>query len=399
MPEVPNALPFQLVAPDCEATRRGNALRRRRAGSLHGHRVRPGDPPRLPHAGIRHYVGGFLLAALTLGPTGSHAQMDCGERVRVTTAADQDDPTGCAPMSCSLREAVAFANSCRGGHTTVIRLPPGRHALHRTGFDHPPAPLPWTSAPGDSALTITGRVRIEGDGAVISRSLDAPPFRLFDVAPDGWLALVGVRLAGGLGGAEAGGAIHVRESGRLLLDRAEVTGAARLGGAIYAAGAVTIRDAVVRGGQAERGGGLFVAPTGEVRIVRSEFVQNLAVGPTGFGGAIEARGAVTIRETAFSGNAARHGAAISVWRPGRLRIRGGLIAHNAAAESSGALELLDRDEIARVRFDRNAPRDCVFRYVPDRMTRGCPDAARADGPAEIAETSAGQNEASAGHAR
>lgn len=295
----------------------------------------------------------------------------CGGLIRVTTLRDEDRPEGCTPEACSLREAIALANACRGGDTTLIALPHGRYGLRNVGFTHPRTPPPTTRARGDSAMIVTGRIRIEGENAVIARDLDAVPFRIFDVAPEAWLALVSVELSGGLGGAEAGGGIHVREGGRLLLDRARVSGAARFGGGIYAAGTVSMQDVQIEGGQAERGGGLFVAPAGTARINRSEFTRNLADGMAGFGGAIEAQGVVTIRYTTFTGNAARHGAAISVWRPGRVRLVGGVIADNSASANSGAFELLDGDEVAGARFERNAPRDCVFRYVQDRETRGC----------------------------
>ncbi len=319
---------------------------------------------------MRKWIGLLFIAALAPGSAHSGTSA-CGDLIRVTTLLDEDRPAGCTSQACSLREAIALANACQSGNTTVIALSPGRYALDRKGFAHPLLPPPLASAPGDSAMIVTGRARIEGEGAVISRALDAPPFRLFDVAPDAWLALVGVRLSGGLGGVEVGSGINIREGGRLLPERSHVSGAARLGGGIYAAGAVWMRDSLVQGGQADRGGGLFVAPTGTARIDRSEFTMNLAEGLVGYGGAIEVQGKVTIRDSAFTGNAARHGAAISVWPPGRVWITGGLIADNSAAANSGALELLDSDEIAEVRFERNAPQDCVFRYVQDRATRGC----------------------------
>ena len=316
-----------------------------------------------------------LALIVATSPTGSLGGAPAGVGLmRVTTLLDEDRPAGCTADSCSLREAIALANACHSVSPTRVLLPAGRHELHRIGFDHPRTPRPSTRAPGDSAIVVTGRVRIEGEGAVIARALDAPPFRLFDVAPGALLAFSGVQLSGGLGGAEAGGGIYVREGGVLILDRAQVSGAARLGGGIHAAGTVSMRDTIVRGGRADRGGGLFVTPNGRVRIERSEFLQNLADGMAGFGGAMETQGVVEVDDTAFTGNAARQGSVISVWPPGNVQIRGGLIADNAASQGSGALELLNGDEVVGVRFERNAPRDCVFRYVEDRATRGCPAA-------------------------
>lgn len=321
-----------------------------------------------------------ILVALSPG-----AASACGDSIRVTTLLDEDRLEGCTPASCSLREAVALANACRSGNTTIIALAPGRYELHRIGFAHPRTPAS-TRAPGDSAMIVTGRIRLQGEGAVVERALYAPPFRIFDVAPGAWLALAGVRLSNGFGGAGDGGGVHLREGALLLLDRSQVSGAARFGGGIYAAGTILMREALVQGGRAERGGGLFVALTGNARIERSEFVQNLANGTAGTGGAIEVQGEVAIRDTTFAGNGARHGSAISVWPPGRVRITGGLIVDNAASGGSGALELRDGDEIVGPLFRRNAPQDCVFRYAQDRATRGCHDATIAvNGFAEFAE--------------
>jgi CSLREA domain-containing protein len=320
-----------------------------------------------------------LAAPLGLALAASHSidgqaanAATCTAPIVVTTHADEADPDGCAGKACSLREALALAETCARTEPVIVRLATGRYGLGHIGFAHPLAPTPIIRARGNSAFVVTGSLRIEGEGALIEREPDVAAFRLFDVAPDAELALVGVSLRGGMDGAHEGGAIHVRQDGRLMLDRSKISGSvARLGGAIYAAGLVHLTNSRIAGNQADRGGGLFVAPTGVVRARGGQFRDNVAVGSAGIGGAIESLGELDLRGTEIVDNGARHGGAISAGRPGRLTMQGGRVANNTAAQRSAALELLSDAEIADVVYERNTPADCAWRFASPTFRQGC----------------------------
>jgi hypothetical protein len=109
----------------------------------------------------------------------------------------------------------------------------------------------------------------------------------------------------------------------------------------------------------------------------------------GFGGAIEAQGEVEIRETAFTGNATRYGAAISVWRPGRVRITGALIAENLASRIRAHWSFAKTTRLSALTSSAMRRGDCIYRYLQDRATQGCPGASPTRGlPVEAAASDA-----------
>ncbi len=135
---------------------------------------------------------------------------------------------------------------------------------------------PNNSTDGGNALpVITGNVTIAGNGATIERT-GTTPFRLFDVAAGGSLTLENLTLKGG---------------------RAQGTGAAAQGGAIYNSGTLTLTNDTLSGNNAQGGAG-----------------GNDLRGPGGHGGAgsggglYVAGGTVTLTNDTLSGNNAQGGA-------------------------------------------------------------------------------------------
>lgn len=137
-------------------------------------------------------------------------------------------PGGCAPGSCSLREAVDLANSRPG--LDRIHLPAGVLQLTRSGANED------ANLNGD--LDLSDEVEIVGAGRALTTLAQTQADRvLHALTPGASLALRQLTLAGGQGVAD-GGAVSVPQSANLAIEDAELSGhrATRRGGAIYHSG-------------------------------------------------------------------------------------------------------------------------------------------------------------------
>ena len=167
----------------------------------------------------------------------------------VTKTADTLD--GACNSDCSLREAIAAANTREGADTVV--LGPGVYGLTRTGQ------LEDLSATGD--LDVAGILAIQGAGADRTVIDGGAVDRVLDVLQGASLDLRGVTVRHGeLGGPHEpgenyGGGIHSR--GLLtVVDCAVSDNRADLGGGIYAFD-LTLRGSTVAGNSSISGGGLY----------------------------------------------------------------------------------------------------------------------------------------------
>ncbi|HYE14708.1 MAG TPA: choice-of-anchor Q domain-containing protein [Pyrinomonadaceae bacterium] len=153
----------------------------------------------------------------------------------VNSLADTVDAQGCDATNCTLREAVAAANTNPGDDTINFSVT-GTISLGTVG----------DNTFGPSALLVTSNITITGpsgdDGVTIARDAAAAPdrLRLFYVAPAGNLTLENLTLSGGraLGGSSDGGG-----------------GGAGLGGAIVNAGTLVLRRSTLANNAAQGGSG------------------------------------------------------------------------------------------------------------------------------------------------
>lgn len=181
---------------------------------------------------------------------------------RLTDGAD-----GACDADCSLREAVLAANAADG--PDFIVLGPGTYTLSLAGK-------------GED-FAATGDLDVRDDLAIVGRDssntfLDAAGTdRAFDVLAGVRLEIVGITIANGHAGAEAGGGIR-------------------------AAGELSLTRAVVRDGVAGEGGGIAgLGSASLLDIVQSSILAN---GSTGQGGGIYSEGVVNLINSTLSGNVA-----------------------------------------------------------------------------------------------
>lgn len=220
---------------------------------------------------------------------------------------------------CTLARAIIAANTnttaggvCRQGRgTDNIVLPRNRpQVLTRVdNISYGPTGLP----------VIRSNIRIIGNGNVISRRARAR-FRIFAVARNGRLALVGLTIRNGFATRRGGGGI--RSVGILISIDVQIKGNRSIG----------------------NGGGIWAQNV--VVIIRNRFSRNQSV-PINGGGIFYATGAeplnslqpvpaLTITDTTFSGNIARDsggGAMVD----GEATITGSTFADNAAAQGGALL--------------------------------------------------------------
>lgn len=159
--------------------------------------------------------------------------------INVSLSGDPD-PDGCTASSCSLREAVQLANVLPGMDRLV--LPQGLFSVDRPALNED------DDAVGD--LDITESLQIVGAGATLTTVQLDNPGRLFDVHDGANLTLRDLRMQSSHPGPnydyDQGGAIHMPDNGRLLVERASLAhfGARLRGGAVYHYGYCTSIEAV-----------------------------------------------------------------------------------------------------------------------------------------------------------
>lgn len=258
----------------------------------------------------------------------------------------------------TLRAAIMEANALAGDD--AIKLPAGTYALTReqAGED--------LAAQGDlDIIDTSGSLIITGAGAALT-IIDAQGLdRVFHVHPGAKLTLVGVTVQGGNahgatphgGGLENAGTLvlidsvvranHADEAGGgldnlgdLTLTRTRVAqNTAQSGGAIQNLSGATavVVDGVLDGNQAAQSGGA-IAAAGTVSLSTSILRNNTAL----LGGAIVNEGVLTVRDSAFQNNTGTQGggALFNNAEAGNpVLISGSTFADNQTAKHGGALYL------------------------------------------------------------
>lgn len=233
------------------------------------------------------------------------------QTIAVDTTADAAPfPGQCqsAPLDCSLRQAVDFANATLEPDTIV--LPAGHYALTLKGSSED------EGESGDLDVTEESEVSIEGAGAR-STIVDATGLedRVFDVQPLASLALSRLTVTGGLAINQYGGGIYVEEAA-LALDRVAVRGnvsseGGRGGGLGLSGAEVTISDSLIAENRNSGDGGGLWTSDGEISIVNTTIANNVVdtslypanPGWGAYGGAMEVGGGDwVLRNVTISGN-------------------------------------------------------------------------------------------------
>jgi hypothetical protein len=269
-------------------------------------------------------AGAALLLALGIG-----ASQAATINVTPKTPPEINDGDG----RCSLAEAIVNANN--GGQTfadcdagdgnDTIVLPKGSQNLTLVDNDDF----------GDTGLpVITTKITIQGNGAKITRSKNAPPFRLIAVSNSGDLTLE-----------------HVTLSGAKVLPKDR-------GGAITSYGNVTISDSVISGNSGFEGGAVFLE-NGTLTITNSTITNNVANyggGLTNYNGTLVMTGSVLSKNKAvpYNGNPSFGGGLLST--NGHDTITGSVISGNSASKGGG-LSVYGSTYIANSTISKNTATD------------------------------------------
>jgi hypothetical protein len=253
----------------------------------------------------------------------------CGQASAASlTVTRTDDPaTGtCTPSSCSLRQAVALADT--DGGSDVIAVPAGTYQLSAAG----------------GQLPISATMTLQGAGARSATVIPAASDRAIDISA-GSVAITGLTFANSTEASD-GGAVEASGPGTLTFDddtffNNGVAGSSS-GGAIEddGSGLLTITSSTFSHNGGYNGGALDGdAPA---RIVNSTFVGNMAgtTSSNGDSGAIELLTATLVNDTitgneCFNGDTCGGGISISSGSVADTIIAGNL-AYNPAAHTTVA---------------------------------------------------------------
>lgn len=211
---------------------------------------------------------------------------------------------------CSLAEAIIAANQKKqvdtcppGGETeSVIELMPGTYPL--TQIDATPQQVDWaysTTGTGNALPAIVRTLTMRGNGAVLSRQDASEPFRILEVLY-GTFTLEDITLQGGEVKPEDWGGAMLVQQASLVMDGVTVKDSiAENGGGVYFTyGALTVRNSTFTGNEALfSGGGLYAAEM-KAEITNSQFHDNIADG-WGAGAFIE-DAFITVSDCLFTGN-------------------------------------------------------------------------------------------------
>lgn len=327
-----------------------------------------------PIRGIRSLT---LAAVLTASVAGVSEPMSTAAAASANT--DGDSAVPCGDVSRLIQE-IERANARGSG---VIRLGSSTDT-HR---DDSPCVYTLTQPAAPSGANglpvITGNVAIIAQGATITRSAAAPPFRIAEIAPGGTLHLRAVTVSHGsaTAGSDVGGGIL--DGGRLVMRNSLVIGnrASGVGGGVeVASGAAawlfnstvsyntasdgggihvnTSARLVMNGGYVSRntaqytGGGISSFGTSDVHAVSVH--DNWTVNFEG-GGIFASTGPMTLTGGSVRDNkAASHGGGIANYNS-TLKLRGTSVSGNIANESGGGLYLQSgTSQLAKSRVIENA---------------------------------------------
>lgn len=203
----------------------------------------------------------------------------------------------------ALINAIDEANS--NGEDDTIKLKPGIYTL--TAIDNntdganglPSITSKIRIANGLPSFTRKIRINVAGANAtIIERDQNAPPFRIFHVAPTGTLTVDGIAIRGGfIECCDIGGGIF--NNGQLTITNSIISDNVAVfeGGGIAGDGAIIITNSTISFNSAQDGGGIF--SNGPVTITNSDISENSA---EGFGGGIWGGGPLAIFDSTIAHN-------------------------------------------------------------------------------------------------
>ena len=293
----------------------------------------------------------------------------------VTTPMESTDPEQlCMPgRPCTLGGALSTAAVCGGSRTVVLRA---GTTYTLTDVAAPPGALRSRESVQEERVgpvglpRIFGTVTIEGNGAVIERSSEAPAFRLFHVPPVGNLTLRdlvlrqgAVRISGTETSSAFGGAVY--NEGILTAESVEFRGGSAIatrgggrGGAVYnsVTGTFTASGTLFEGNLAARGGALWNA--GHSTLSDSTLMLNRAAGTTYSGSAIHHEsGTLAIERSTVSGNGpTTDDAEALLVRGGTVRIEQSTFSANQGTNAGGVWAPGGAVSILRSTFQGNTGR-------------------------------------------
>ncbi|MCX4693483.1 hypothetical protein [Streptomyces sp. NBC_01408] len=265
--------------------------------------------------------------------------------VAAPAMAQPSDATIACGDVAGLIAAIGVANTNAEGGTITL----AENCAYRFEDDHLDS--------GNALPAITGHVTLAGKNSTLIRSVidSLPLFRILAVNEGGSLTLKGITVTGGHVDGDGAG---ISNEGTLRLEQSKVAGnqAGGDGGGISNAGGdVTLIDshvltnvATTTGGEPGDGGGLSNSAEGTLRLKKSTVVGNTADED---GGGIQNLGRVSIEHTHIANNDARDGNGGALNNLGRATITYSKLIENWAGLEGGAVNngvdaILDVQETA-----------------------------------------------------
>lgn len=269
--------------------------------------------------------------------------MGAYEAFYVNSTADPGDGT-CDAADCTLREAIALANSTPSGEVISFDLP---------SVPFSPASSTITLASGELNIAANGKLSIIGPGRDMLTINGNNVTRVFHISTGADAEVRGATITGGNGiGASSpgpGGGIYIDRAVLALIDTSVKNNSApNSGGGIYNLdGTLTLEDSSVSDNTGPTGGGID-NNIGTIVMTGTTFSGNTA--STGDGGGIYNQfGPMTVTNSTFSGNAAASGDGGAIRQiGGTLTMTSATLSNNSARfqgggglHSSGAVTLLN----------------------------------------------------------
>lgn len=267
------------------------------------------------------FIVGFVL---------SIAQVASAATYLVTTTVDSND--GVCDANCSLREAIAVANTTGDNDTIYFALP-----LFGS-------PQTITLSGSEIVINNSGSLTIIGTGSNRLTISGNNASRIMTVNASAIANISHLRFTGGTGAGAAntgrGGAIY-NNGGITVISNCVMTGnQAANGGAMNnaTAGNLTIRDSVISNNQATSvGGALQNFSTSTMHLINTAITgNNCGTSSTG-GGAIQGNGAITMTNVTMSGNTSLASGGGIYYNGTGLTMTNTTIANNTASTNAGGL--------------------------------------------------------------
>jgi hypothetical protein len=196
--------------------------------------------------------------------------------------------------------------------------------------------------------SITSDITIIGNGATITRDLEAPAFRILHVTARGSLTLEDVTLSNGYadGTIDSGDGGAIRSRGTLTINHSTISenSAGNDGGGIYNNNSLTISDSTIANNNAlDDGGALISESSSATALIHNSTIADNMAGDSG-GGIYGDAGTITISQSTISGNHAMDsGGGISGNDTVIVIEDETLIANNIAEEHGGGIHTSGSD--------------------------------------------------------